>query len=216
MQKEIILWDWNGTMLNDVDICVDSINQLLSSRQMRPINSKLYKEVFDFPVRNYYETLGFDFSFESFEDLSEEFISTYNSKIKNAALHAEVVEVLNYFQAKGKTQIVISAMEQKMLEKMLNEYKISHFFKDVMGLSDIYATSKVDLARKYIKREKLNVNDAVFIGDTLHDAEVAEENGIDIILVSNGHHSLERLSVNGYTIIDNLGELLSCDNAHFN
>lgn len=216
MQKDIIFWDWNGTMLNDVEVCVDSINQLLSSRQMRPVNTKIYKEVFTFPVRNYYQTLGFDFSTDSFEDLSEEFISTYNSKIKNAALHPEVIDVLNHFQALGKTQIVISAMEQNMLDNMLNEYKISHFFKDVIGLSDIYASSKVELAGKYIKRKKLDVSNAVFIGDTLHDAEVAEKNGVDIILVSNGHHSLERLSVNGYKIIDNLGVLLNSNSILLN
>lgn len=211
MLKDIIFWDWNGTMLDDVSVCVDSINQMLSKRQMPLINSESYKELFNFPVRDYYQKLGFDFSRNSFEELSEEFISTYKSKTINAVLQPNVVNVLYYFQAIGKIQVVISAMEQKMLEKMLTEYKIRHYFQDALGLSDIYAKSKVELAKKYIEEQKMDVNNAVFIGDTLHDVEVAQHVGVDVLLVSNGHHSLERLSVNGNKIIHDLGVLLQKD-----
>lgn len=211
MSKDIIFWDWNGTMLDDVSVCVDSINQMLLKRQMPLVNPESYKELFNFPVRDYYLKLGFDFSQNSFEELSEEFISTYKSKIIDAVLQPDVVNVLYYFQAIGKIQIVISAMEQKMLEEMLTEYKIRHYFQDAIGLSDIYAKSKIDLAKKYIEEQKMDVNNAVFIGDTLHDVEVAQHIGVDVLLVSNGHHSLERLSVNGNKIINDLGVLLQKD-----
>ncbi len=211
MHKDIIIWDWNGTMLNDVAICVESINQMLSKRQMTLINTKSYKALFNFPVRDYYKTLGFDFDKESLEELSNEFIFTYNSKIHNARLQTAVLDVLYYFQAIGKKQVVISAMEQKMLEKMLTEHRIRHYFDGVAGLSDYYANGKVELAQDYVIREKIDTKKAVFIGDTLHDAHVADKIGTELILVSNGHHSAERLSINGYTIIDNLEVLLEND-----
>ena len=30
MCPELILWDWNGTLLDDVDLCVDALNRLLA------------------------------------------------------------------------------------------------------------------------------------------------------------------------------------------
>jgi phosphoglycolate phosphatase len=208
MLKNIILWDWNGTLLDDISVCVDSINKMLAKRQMRQITIELYKEIFDFPVRNFYSTLGFDFDKDSFEDLSVEYMSYYQSGLQKVKLQESVKDVLYYFQAIGKKQIVISAMEQKMLGSMIKAFEIDGFFDDIVGLSDIYANGKIELARSYIARTKLDTADAVFIGDTLHDAEVAESIGVDVILVMNGHHSVERLSVNGYHLVKNLSLLI--------
>lgn len=55
-----IIWDWNGTLFNDIDICIESINLLLFERGIDQIDKKRYLEVFDFPVRDYYERIGFD------------------------------------------------------------------------------------------------------------------------------------------------------------
>ena len=40
------------------------------------------------------------------------------------------------------------------------------------------------------------------IGDTLHDAEVAEQCGFDCILFSGGHVAKQRLETTGFKIID--------------
>lgn len=209
MHKKYIFWDWNGTLLDDVLVCVDCMNSMLRKRSMKEIDHDYYKTIFNFPVKGYYESLGFDFNIESFEELSIEFIAAYNSQIKNAGLHAPVLKVLQHFRNNHMKQIILSAMEQKMLENLLNEHNIRNYFTDVIGLSDIYANSKVKLAQKYIYENNINPDDVILIGDTLHDAEVAENLGIDLILVSNGHHGRERLSINGYRIIDSLEDILT-------
>jgi len=67
-----IIWDWNGTLLDDVDICIDTINALLSKYKKKPISKESYKSLFTFPVQNYYSKLGFDLSLESFKKIKEE------------------------------------------------------------------------------------------------------------------------------------------------
>jgi phosphoglycolate phosphatase len=208
MHKDIIFWDWNGTLLDDVLVCIDCMNGMLRKRRMQEIDQNFYKTIFNFPVRDYYERLGFDFSIDKFEDLSIEFISSYNSRVKDAALQSSALKALRFFEKQKKKQIIISAMEQQMLDKLLELHQIRHYFGDVVGLSDIYANGKVELAEKYISDNNINPERAIFIGDTLHDAEVAEALEIELILVSNGHHSKERLSINGYQIIDDLEEIL--------
>jgi hypothetical protein len=56
-----IIWDWNGTLLNDITICIKSMNILLKERTLPLISEDKYRDIFTFPVRNYYEQLGFDF-----------------------------------------------------------------------------------------------------------------------------------------------------------
>ena len=207
MQNSIIFWDWNGTLLDDVDICVESMNHMLDKRGMPTITKEYYRQVFGFPVIGYYEILGFDFKVDTFEDLSVEFISGYNSRVHKASLHPWVIETLNLFKEQQKKQVIVSAMEQVMLENLLHQHNIYDFFVDVKGLTNIYANGKTHLATSYITENNLNPKDIVFVGDTLHDAEVAKGIGSGLVLVSNGHHNFERLSANGDFVIQDLSEL---------
>lgn len=44
-----IIWDWNGTLFDDVDICVDNINWLLKKYNLPEITKEKYREIFTFP-----------------------------------------------------------------------------------------------------------------------------------------------------------------------
>ncbi|GAI63219.1 unnamed protein product [marine sediment metagenome] len=78
-----IIWDWNGTLINDVWLVVEIMNKMLKKRNLSKIDSKKYREIFDFPVTKYYSKLGFDFSNESFEKLTVEFISEYYQRFND-------------------------------------------------------------------------------------------------------------------------------------
>ena len=208
MQHSIIFWDWNGTLLNDVDICVDTMNTMLEKRNMPQINVEQYKSIFDFPVKNYYKALGFDFDIDPFEDLSDEFISGYNNRVDSVELHNHALKTINKFKNLNKKQVIVSAMEQNMLEKLLLKHDIHALFDDIIGLNNIYANGKNHIAQKYINDNKIDPSEILFIGDTLHDSEVASNILCHAILVSNGHHSYSRLVSTGKKVLNDLSELL--------
>ena len=202
-----IIWDWNGTLLNDVDICIEAMNILLKNRGLRQLSRKEYKDVFTFPVRDYYKAIGFDFNNEEFEKPAIEFINNYKKLSDKAELHNGVVEVLKKAENLNINQYILSAMEHNSLIKMLDDFGISYIFKKISGIDNHYAQSKIEQGRKLISDLKSVKTDTVMIGDTLHDAEVAEALGIDCILTANGHQSFERLNKNGNTVISSLEEL---------
>ena len=202
-----IIWDWNGTLLNDLGLCIDSINALLKKRSLKLLDHASYKEVFSFPVKNYYEIIGFDFSKEDFEIPAKEFIDLYDSSVKNCTLHFSAVEILEFFRQKQYPQFVLSAMKQPMLEKTLKHNGIFHFFEGVAGLNDHYAVSKVERGKELLNEFNIDVQNTWMIGDTDHDFEVARELGIRCILVADGHQSEERLKETGAEVVSSLSEL---------
>lgn len=202
-----IIWDWNGTLLNDLDLCIDSINTLLEKRSLKLLDHASYKEVFSFPVKNYYEVIGFDFSKEDFEIPAKEFIDLYDSGVKNCPLHFSAVEILEFFRQKEYPQFVLSAMKQTMLEKTLKHNSIYPFFEGVAGLNDHYAVSKVERGKELLNEFNIDVQNTWMIGDTNHDFEVARELGIKCILVADGHQSYERLKETGAEVVGSLPEL---------
>lgn len=203
-----IIWDWNGTLFDDVGICIESINLMLKDRGLEQLSKDRYLEVFDFPVREYYQKIGFNFEDEPFEIPANQFIENYFAKVDQANLHIGVHHVLQYFKNKGLTQIVLSAAEQTKLDELLKKHEIRHFFQKVRGLDHDYATSKIDLGRQMLHGMKINSYDVCLIGDTVHDFEVASALGCFCILFANGHHPVEKLRKTGAPIIHQLDELV--------
>lgn len=203
-----IIWDWNGTLLNDLDFCISCINSLLKDRKLPQLNRNVYKEVFSFPVKDYYEAIGFDFSKEDFSIPAHEFINLYEENIKSCKLHPATKNVLQLFQQKGVRQFVLSAMHQEMLIETLQHNEIYGYFEGVAGLDDIYAVSKIERGQQLIEEFRIDKDKSVIIGDTIHDFEVAQKLGINCILVADGHQSEERLKSTGVNVVPTLNELV--------
>jgi len=203
-----IIWDWNGTLINDVWLVVEIMNKMLKKRNMPGIDSKRYREIFDFPVIDYYAKLGFDFSDESFEKLTVEFISEYYTRFNECKLFDETEEVLKKIRDMGISQSILSASKEDVLIEKIKYYSIDKYFCRIMGLENHYAESKVERGKKWITELNLNPQDVLLMGDTAHDYDVSEHIGCDCLLIANGHYSYERLAKLGVDVVGTLKEMI--------
>ncbi len=208
LQTNTIIWDWNGTLLNDAAICVESINILLKERGLPLITPDRYRQLFTFPVINYYKALGFDFVKENFEVPALAFMAVYIANVRQAKLHEDAIQTLDTLKNKGIRQVMLSAMEQKLLDELLDHYKLAPYFEAAYGIEDHFGGGKTHRGLQLVNTLGLDPVKCLFVGDTLHDAEVAEAIGCSHVLLSNGHQSPERLKSNGSLVFGSLSELL--------
>ncbi|MFZ2955955.1 MAG: HAD family hydrolase [Candidatus Ozemobacteraceae bacterium] len=201
------LWDWNGTLLNDLDVCVEIINECLAKRSLPILTRERYLEIFEFPVMNYYRALGFDFDKESFESAGQEFIDAYGKRMFECSLQPEAIKILEKIRSLERPQFILSALHHGSLTRIIEHFRIGSFFTDVRGLDDFFAHSKVDLGKRLVAESVKPHARTVMIGDTLHDYETAQAIGVDCILVAGGHNSFERLVKTGVPVYHSLGEL---------
>ena len=205
MKYDCCIWDFNGTLLDDVMTGIDSVNTLLCERGLAQIEGvEHYRRIFRFPIIEYYRSLGFDFDSEPYEVLAPKWVALYLEHVKHAGLFCDVIEVLERLRTQRMPQFVLSATELSMLEGQLSSLGIREYFEGVMGLDNIHAGSKISLARAW--REKYPDAKAVLIGDTDHDAQTAIELAADCILVCRGHQSREHLLTTGAVVVDDLFE----------
>lgn len=201
-----VIWDWNGTLLDDVPWCIDCINLMLRGRNLPVFDSvESYHRVFGFPIRDYYQRAGFDFDKDPFENLAKEYIQLYHSSESKVNLFTEAKEIISELNSKEINQIILSASEIGNLLRQVKPYGINSYFDEILGVSDVYATSKVAIAKDYMRR--VRPDKAVLIGDTIHDKEVADVLGIDIILIASGHQSKTSLVSSGALVIDRIEEV---------
>jgi phosphoglycolate phosphatase len=85
---------------------------------------------------------------------------------------------------------------------------VDRFFTRICGLDDHYAFGKTEIGLQLVSEVGIDKSKMLFIGDTRHDAEVAEEIGIACILIPNGHHSEGRLQKLGVPMVSSLKALI--------
>ena len=205
-QYQHIIWDWNGTLLDDVELAINVMNRLLNDNNLQPLGLKRYREIFDFPVQLYYESAGFDLAQVDFPSLSDQFCAEFEAGLTNCELFVDTQKVLTALA--DKNHFVLSNTQQDALLRMLAQFDIKQQFAGIYGLQDNMARGKVTVGQQLIKDNNLDPTRAVMIGDTTHDADVAQQLGCDCILVNQGHNSQSRLLATNKKVIGDLDELL--------
>jgi len=208
MKYTHVIWDFNGTVLDDVAIGIASINVMLAERSLPLIASvERYRAVFDFPVKEYYRRLGLDVEGESFDAvLAPQWVALYRARDAAAPLYPAVAQMTATLRAAGLSQSILSATEHEMLRAQLAARGAEHWFDEIWGNDSIHAYGKEGLAAAW--RAAHPDARAVLIGDTTHDHTVARAIGADCILVAAGHHSRARLCTCGVPVVDELSECL--------
>ena len=207
MKYTHLMWDFNGTIFDDAEAGIKSVNKMLCERGLAPIPSKeRYQEIFDFPIEDYYRSLGFDFDKEPYEVLAPIWVDLYNMNAESAGVCEGVKETMEEVKALGIEQSVLSACEFGMLTRYLKKLGVDGYLTEVMGLDNIHARSKLALAHEWIKNNP--GARVLMIGDTTHDFETAEALGADCVLYAGGHQSRAKLEKCGCPVIDHIREIV--------
>ena len=201
-----IFWDWNGTLIDDVELCVECINKSLAKHGLKPLSREKYSEVFRFPVIEYYKDVGFDFNKTDWNEVATEYVDNYAEGSKNIKLFPDVKEVLAVIKSKGIKQYILSASEKTVLLDSLQNYGIQQYFTDICALDNHYAESKIELGKRFVENNGIS-GSKLMIGDTEHDYETAKAIGADCVLFLGGHYSERRLKNLGVPVINSLNEL---------
>ncbi|MTI13672.1 HAD family hydrolase [Sansalvadorimonas verongulae] len=188
-----IIWDWNGTLINDAPQVLHIVNELLEEQGLNTITLDEYRDRFTHPVSDFYKGLGFNFEAFPFDELCLHFNDKYGQRIPYLTLHEDAQEVASHIAQGQWTQSILSAAPESALQEGVKTFGIENYFSHVYGLDNLHAASKVQRGHELIKKVGIPNKETILIGDTDHDLEVAEALGIDLILIAQGHQSFERL-----------------------
>lgn len=204
--KNCIVWDWNGTLLDDVEVALQARNAVFPSFGV-PILEDLekYRNIFTFPVKKYYLESGIQES--DYEEVAQLWFDEYSRLFQQAKLRKDVNAVLQALKQKNVSQIILSASKLDLLEKQLEYFAVRSIFDDVLALQDIHARDKSELAKSYFANH--NYDNIIVVGDTSHDYSVANVISARMLFINNGHESEEKLKKHGQKIIASLWEVLN-------
>ena len=204
-----VVWDWNGTLLDDANLCVDVMNRMLAARSLPPVTLDFYRAIIEFPVIHYYRKLGFDFFAEPFETISDEFVARYQAGWRGCGLQRGTLETLLALRAAGIGQSVLSACLMEHLAEQMDHFGVTGLMGAVSGADNHHGHGKLHMAREHVLATGVAPSRVLLVGDTAHDAEVAAEAGCDCLLVSFGHYGMDRLKPLGLPVATTMEEVLA-------
>ena len=206
--KPYILWDWNGTLLDDTEAALATLNEMITVRGGQPIGMEFYRDHFAFPVRPFYDKIGIVAHDEDeWNGIAHEYHEVYGRQPKK--LNPLAVTALEMAKEAGCRQSIVSALRQDLLDAQTKEYGIDGYFERICGSNNLHGASKVVRARAFLAELRSRDAEAKFvmIGDAVHDKEVSDAIGIPCVLCAVGSHAAWRLRAvapTGDTLVDAL------------
>ncbi len=203
MKPSIVIWDWNGTVLDDFDISLDAVNYILEKRGLPHMDRETYYDCLDTPIIKFYQkALGKQDV--DFEGISLDFNTYYRNNLNRAKPTQGVIDIIKALDDMGVPQMIISASHISYIDSALKELSIRKYFKSVIAAEDYVAGSKVDRAEAFMKDSDIPKEQRLVIGDTRHDHEMAKRIGAQCILLTSGHEGRKKLSTTDAIVLDAL------------
>ena len=203
-----IFFDWNGTILDDVDLSYELLIELCRIYHVKEISMEEYKKIFSFPVKTYYEKLGFDFNKINYQEVARYFIGQYDSRWrKETKIFKGFKKTVRKLKKDGYKIYILTASEENLLKSQLKKFHIDEYIDGYTAANNIHAHGKIEYGKEYLKAKHLIPEKSILIGDTSYDNTVAKEIGMQSMLISHGHNDQETLEKTGAFVAKDFDEM---------
>ena len=206
MRYKHIFWDFNGTIIDDVHNALACVNDMLTRKGMKTINLKEYYDYVETPIVNFYYRI-LPPEEVVFAEISRQYHQDYARHLAETTLADGAKEILEILKGTGVHQYIITSNFIDETVDLTKKFGIHHLFDEILGAENTLAESKIERAKAFFDLKGISRNEAVFIGDTLHDLETANALGIDCILVAYGHQGRKLLEEHNAFTVENLQEV---------
>ena len=206
MKYHHIFWDFNGTVIDDVRNALDCVNDLLDRKGRSHITLQDYYNYVETPIIGFYRHILPPEEL-NFEEISKDYHRDYAKRIDETGLAKGAYELMHSLKNMGAHQYIVTANIQSEAEELLEKFGIYDCIDCIIGAQNTLAESKTERAKTLFESLDIDRNDAVFIGDTLHDLETANALGIDCVLVSYGHQGRKLLDEHNAFVADSMKEI---------
>jgi len=198
-----LVWDWNGTLLDDLSLVVSSTNHTFAAVGGRSVDSDEHRRLFRRPVADFYaEILGRAVDAAEFEELDRIFHEAYRVGLTTASLAADAEAAIKAWPG---SQSLLSMWFHDELVPAVRTYGLAGVFTRIDGRpTEVDGGLKAGHLARHLAELGTTGDRVVLIGDSLDDAEAAEAVDAACVLYTGGFTDPARLRASGRPVADRL------------
>lgn len=200
MKYRSLLFDWSGTLVDDLPPTLHATNEVLSRHQVPAMSRDEFRQRFRLPYPEFYEEVLPGVPIESLED-------TFRTSFDESPIGVTVLpyarEMLEWCREAGIRCFVLSSMDVGLFTRQAHEFELHGYFEAIYaGVID-----KRERIREILERHELPVEETAFVGDMVHDIQTAKHGGISSVAVATGYDPVHRLEeCEPHHFFDHLGD----------
>jgi phosphoglycolate phosphatase-like HAD superfamily hydrolase len=203
-----LVWDWNGTLLDDLSLVVSSSNSAFAAVGGRSVDADEHRRQFRRPVAEFYaEILGRAVDTDEFGRLDRIFHDAYRVGLTTTSLAADATAAIKSWPG---TQSLLSMWFHDELVPAIETYGLAGVFTRVDGLrTEVGGDLKAGHLARHLAELGVAGDEAVLIGDSLDDAAAAGSVGAAVVLYTGGFTHPARLRASGHPVADTLVDAIA-------
>ncbi len=204
-----IVWDWNGTLFDDVAAVYGAACEIFAARGLPPVTLDAYRAAYTRPISLFYARLfGREFDAAEFPGLDHDFHAAYRTRMSQCGLTEDAAEALVSWRRRGGTQSLLSMWRHDELVPFVERLGISGEFTRIDGLRGVGGGRKSTHLARHLAALELDPADVLLVGDSVDDAAAAADAGATCVLYDGGYHDRTALDAAGVPVVGSLVDAL--------
>jgi len=195
-----IVFDWNGTLLDDFDALHGCTNTILAAEGHPPVHADHFRHHYNIPFERFYHGMGMPQEqidrLMSLENTA--FHDHYEPLASKAPLRDGAVDVLSHARRHGVKSLILSNHLVDPIRVQLKRLDVEHMFEEVLAYVDratqFRDMTKGERLKRFMNARAMTPRHTIIIGDSVEEVEIAKEQGLISVAITGGCVSEQRLS----------------------
>lgn len=177
---KIILFDWNGTLIDDIPIWYESVKEVFFTFNRQPPTIAEYFSELEGDYLEIYRSCGVT---SSREDLNAIYEPLYEARVHEANLFSGVEKTLRTQQDHGTTMGIITAQKESLVSPLLSKFNLNQF----LTYREYHALDKKTTIQRILEKERVDPQECCFVGDAPSDIRHGKRAGVATVALLSGY-----------------------------
>lgn len=191
---KLVVFDWDGTVMDSIGRIVSSMQNAAEMTNLPKPTQRDVEGIIGLSLPKAVKVLFPEISDQQVTDIlasyREEFL--YDNKVANP-LFDGIAELLTALRDKGVMLAVATGKGRVGLDRVMKETDTTHFFDLTRGGDEAQSKPHPEMLQYLLNELKVDASEALMVGDSNFDMEMAQSAGVDRLGVTYGVHNEEVL-----------------------
>jgi len=183
--KTLIIFDWDGTLMDSIGLIVESMHVAGEAHGFETTD-KAVKDIIGLSLMNGIEILYPQANDTQLLAIQQTYAEHYIANSHATPLFEPIENMLQTLQQQNKKLAVATGKKRKGLDRVLDASKSHHYFVMTRCADESGSKPNPQMLTDILEYTQQQISDAVFIGDSIYDIQMATALGMTSIAVNYG------------------------------
>ena len=205
---KLIIFDWDGTIVNSTGLIVSAIKEAAISKTININDEKKIYDIIGLGLDQAFSKLFANLSRHEIIELQHLYKEAYLKKVNSISLFDGISTGINDLHRRGYKLAIATGMSRRGLNRALKQSGLESFFAVTKTVDECFSKPHPQMIEEILEFYMVESHEAILVGDSSYDLEMAMNAGVDSIGVTYGSHASEELiQYKPKVLVDNAYEI---------